>query len=95
MQTAAISSAAPTTVPGPAPSNAAPSDRAATFQAVEGGGEHTPGGPLLVSAYALIWVLLFGWLVTIWRKQNAISARIAELDKILDAKAAGATAKSS
>lgn len=92
MQTAAISVTGVTSAT-PAPSTGAPSDRAATFQAVEGGGEHTPGGPLLVTAYALIWVLLFGWLVAIWRKQNAISTRIAELDKILDGKAASAATK--
>ena len=46
-----------------------PSDRATSFQAVQGGGEHYSGEVLLVAAYGVLWTILFVWLVLVWRKQ--------------------------
>lgn len=70
-----------------APAAAASTDtadsRATTFQAVEGG-ETRSGEVLLVEAYAVLWVILFGWLLLMWRKQTRLSARIEELDRALD-----------
>ena len=62
-----------------------PSDRATTFQAVEGNAkEQYSGGALLVTAYVALWVVLFLWVATVWRKQSAISARLADLERVLD-----------
>jgi cytochrome c biogenesis protein CcdA len=66
-----------------------PNDRATTFQAVQGNQkEQYSGGALLVSAYAALWVVLFAWVALVWRKQSALSARLADLERVLD-KAAG------
>jgi hypothetical protein len=81
----------PTTTSAP---GAAPDDRATSFQAVQGPqAEHYSGEVLLVSAYALVWALLFAWVAIIWRKQSAMNARVDELEKILDHAAAGPDAK--
>lgn len=57
--------------------------RATTFQAVEGGETHS-GEVLLVEAYSVLWVILFAWLLIMWRKQVRLHARIEELDRALD-----------
>ena len=79
--------------PGPPPSSLppsappakgqAPSDRATTFQAVEGGEQHS-GSVLLVEAYAAIWLFLLGFLLMQWRKQAQLHARLDELEKVVD-----------
>lgn len=60
-----------------------PADRAQEFRPVEGGG--SSGGPaassLLVTAYVLMWALLFGFLVTTWRRQQALDRRLNDLEK--------------
>jgi CcmD family protein len=62
-----------------------PSDRATTFQAVQGGeAEHYSGEVLLVSAYAIVWVMVLSWVAIMWRKQSAISARLDDLQRVLD-----------
>jgi hypothetical protein len=67
----------------------APDDRATTFQAVEGNkGEQYNGAVLLVSAYAILWVLLFAWIAMVWRKQIAIDARLRDLQRVVDQAAA-------
>jgi hypothetical protein len=58
-----------------------PGSRATTFQAVQGEHEHYSGEVLLVSAYALVWVAMFAWLALLWRKQNAVDGRLAELER--------------
>ena len=40
----------------------APDDRATTFQSSEGARETRSGEVLLVEAYAVLWLLLFGFL---------------------------------
>jgi hypothetical protein len=70
-----------------------PNDRATTFQAVQGNAkEQYSGGALLVTAYAALWIVLFAWVALVWRKQSALSARLADLERVLD-KAAGEDAK--
>jgi hypothetical protein len=67
-----------------------PSDRATTFQAVQGNPtEQYNGAALLVSAYAILWVILFAWIALVWKKQSALSTRLDDLERILDAAAAG------
>jgi hypothetical protein len=77
-----------------ATNDSAPSDRATTFQAVQGPqAEHYSGEVLLVSAYAILWALLLGWVATMWRKQSAMNARVGELERILDRAASARDAK--
>jgi CcmD family protein len=69
---------------GQPPSND-PTDRATTFQAVQGNAaEQYSGAALLVTAYAALWVVLFAWVAMVWRKQSALSARLADLERVLD-----------
>ncbi len=80
-------------VPGPVPSSPPPpqppkdstnpNDRATTFQAVEGGEQHS-GTVLLVEAYAAIWLFLLGFVLLQWRKQAKLHARLDELEKVVD-----------
>ncbi len=66
-----------------------PNDRATTFQAVEGNaGEHYSGATLLVSAYAVVWVVLLAWVAFVWRKQSALATRVEDLERVLDNAAA-------
>ena len=80
--------------PPPAPSastNTTPDDRATTFQAVEGGAtEQHSGTTLMVEAYSVLWVILMGWIVLVWRKQSGLNTRLDELERAIDAKAASA-----
>ena len=62
----------------------APSDRSTTFQAVQGNGtEQYSGGVLLVTAYAVLWVVMFAWVALVWRKQRGLDARLADLEGII------------
>lgn len=71
-------------VPSVAPSAAAtPDERATSFQPVEGGSELQSGERLLVEAYAIIWLLLFGFLWLSWRRQRRIDQRIDLLERAL------------
>lgn len=66
------------------------------YVAVRGGAETRSGELLLVEAYAVLWIILMGWLFMLWRKQSRIHARLDELEKVLDradADAAGAGTK--
>lgn len=73
-----------------APGDSSPADRATTFQPVQGPqAEHYSGEVLLVSAYAILWVIVLSWVALVWRKQSGMSARLDELERILD-KAASA-----
>jgi CcmD family protein len=70
-----------------------PNDRATTFQPVQGNaGEQYSGTTLLVTAYAVLWVVLFAWIAIVWRKQSALAARLGDLERVLD-RAAAADAK--
>lgn len=72
----------------PAPGNsAAPKstdDRATTFRAVEGGTQMQSGEKLLVEAYAAIWIIAMIFLVSIFRRQKRIDARMASLELALE-----------
>ncbi len=75
------------TTPSDAPSS--PGDRATTFQAVQGPQpEHYSGEVLLVSAYALVWIILLFWVSLVWRKQNTMGTRLADLEREIDKAAA-------
>jgi hypothetical protein len=66
-----------------------PSDRATSFQPVQGGGEHYSGEVLLVAAYGALWTVLFVWLVLVWRKQASLTVRLDGLQREIDRAAAG------
>ena len=69
-----------------------PGDRSTTFQPVQGEAAHTSGEVLLVSAYALLWALLLGWVALLWKRQRAIGARLDDLERVID-QAAGKDAR--
>jgi CcmD family protein len=74
---------------------ATPSERATSFQPVQGNaGEQYRGTTLLVTAYAVLWVVLFAWIAIVWRKQSALAARLGDLERVLDKAAADRTKKS-
>jgi hypothetical protein len=73
------------------PASQTTDDRATTFQAVKGGQEHYSGEVLLVSAYAVLWVLVLAWVAFIWRKQGETNARLVDLERVLDKAAAEKT----
>jgi hypothetical protein len=63
--------------------SATPSERATSFQAVQGEAEHYNGAALLVSAYAALWVILLLWVGLTWRKQRTIDSRLGELERVI------------
>jgi len=72
-----------------APVASSVSDRATTFQAIEGAQpEHYSGELLLVSAYAALFVILVAWLALVWRKAGSMEKRLVDLEREID-KAAG------
>jgi hypothetical protein len=72
-------------------------DRATDFTAVDGNtGEHYSGYTLMVVAYALIWVILMGWLLRIWQHTSNLTQRVAGLESAIERaerKVAGTKAK--
>jgi len=72
----------------PAPVVEAPAtsdQRSTAFRSVQGGEALQSGEKLLVEAYAVIWVLLFGMLLLSWRRQKKMDARIAGLEQAVTA----------
>ena len=68
--------------PSAAPQSA--DGRSTTFQPVTGDAEHYSGEALLVSAYALIWVVLLAWVGLVWRKQGSLDARLDDLEREIE-----------
>ena len=62
-----------------------PAERATGFVAVEGGKETTSAEALLVSAYLVMWAVLFGFLWFGFRRQHRLDKRLADLEKALGA----------
>ena len=92
-----VATAAPTAAPtttATAPASPAPTsgaeDRSTTFQAVETGTEAHSGSTLMVEAYAVLWVILMGWIVLLWRKQSGLHARLDDLERAIDREAIAA-----
>jgi CcmD family protein len=57
-----------------------PESRSTEFVSVSGGAETTSAEALLVTAYVVMWAIVFGFIFLTWRKQNGIEARLKELD---------------
>jgi hypothetical protein len=72
----------------PSASPEAPDSRSTTFRAVEGESEHYSGEVLLVSAYAVLWVILLAWVALVWRKQRLLDTRLDDLEREIDKAAA-------
>jgi len=66
---------------------AAPTARSMEFQPVQGGQETTSAEALLVAAYLVMWVLVFGFLAMGWRRQGRLEGRVTELERTLGGKA--------
>lgn len=65
---------------GQAPATA--DDRAASFQAVSGGTqEDVAGGPLMLIAYAAVWLVVFGYVYRINRLQRGVEANVERLER--------------
>lgn len=54
------------------------------FRPVQGGGETTSATAMLVSAYIVLWVILFGFVLLTYRRQQALSKRIEDLGRALE-----------
>lgn len=67
-----------------------PSSRAQEFVPVQGGGDSTSAGLLLVIAYLVMWALLLGFLGLGWKRQGRLEARLSELERSVSGKAPGA-----
>ncbi|HXN32414.1 MAG TPA: CcmD family protein [Polyangiaceae bacterium] len=65
----------------PSATTQSPDGRSTSFQPVTGEAEHYSGEGLLVSAYALIWVILLSWVALVWRKQSVLDARLDDLER--------------
>jgi hypothetical protein len=57
------------------------------------GGELTSGAVLLVEAYAVIWLLAFVFIYSMWRRTRAIESKVDGLKRAIDS--AGKPAKAS
>jgi CcmD family protein len=61
-------------------------DRSTSFQAVQGAvTEDVPGAPLLVTAYALIWAGVLGYVWRVARLQERGMAQVQELSRLIQA----------
>lgn len=59
-------------------------DRAASFQAVSGAvKEDVPGGPLMLAAYAVVWLAVFGYVFRLVRLQRGVEANLERLERTL------------
>ncbi len=78
----ATATATPTAI-APAGS-ATPDTRSTSFQAVSDEPESHSGEGLLVSAYSVLWLILMGWLVLVWKKQASLNVRLDGLERAID-----------
>jgi len=57
-------------------------DRAQSFQAVTGGVEEdVAGGPLMLAAYAAVWITVFGYVMRINRLQRGVEGNVQRLER--------------
>jgi CcmD family protein len=61
-----------------------PGERAMGFSPVTGGQETSSAEALLVTAYLVMWALLFGFLFLGWRRQGQVEKRLAALERSVD-----------
>lgn len=72
--------------PKPTPSKTDKADNAVGFKAADGTvpKENLPAWPFLYGAYTFLWLLPLAYVVTLWRKQRQLDARIDALDQRLN-----------
>jgi CcmD family protein len=59
-------------------------DRADSFQAVKGAvKEDVAGGPLMLAAYAVVWLVVFGYGFRLVRLQRGVEANLDRLERTL------------
>ena len=44
-------------------------------------GDQMPAAPLLIAAYAIVWLIVFGYLWSIWRRLSAVERDLGELSR--------------
>lgn len=72
------------TFAAPAFAEDAAESRSAAFQAMDGArGEQVPGGPLLVSAYAVVMVLVVGYVARLGMMQRKTAADVERLSTLI------------
>ena len=47
--------------------------------------DQLPAAPLLIAAYAVVWLIVFGYLWSLWRRQSAVEQEMRELSRRADA----------
>jgi CcmD family protein len=61
-----------------------PGDRAASFQAVTGAvKEDVAGGPLMLAAYAVVWLVVFFYVFRMVRLQRGVEDNLSRLERSL------------
>jgi CcmD family protein len=59
-------------------------DRAQSFRSVNGGvKEDIPGGPLMLAAYAVVWLAIFGYVVRLVRLHRGVVVSLNRLERAL------------
>jgi CcmD family protein len=67
-------------------------DRAQSFQAVSGGTqEDVAGGPLMLLAYAAVWLVVFGYVYRINKLQRGVEANLDRLERSIAGQGGAAT----
>ena len=66
-----------------ATNEAQPSERSTEFVPFAGNTETSSAEGLLVTAYVLMWAVVFAFLFASWRRQQRIDTRLDELNKAL------------
>jgi CcmD family protein len=47
--------------------------------------EHVPAAPILMTAYAVAWVAIFGYVWSLWARLGKVEREIAEVSRRIDA----------
>jgi hypothetical protein len=68
-----------------APSTAASGDRSTAYQAAPAS-ETVSGGPLLVAAYAFVWVIVLLAIARVFMRQSDVTKKIEELERQIEKK---------
>jgi CcmD family protein len=71
--------------PAAAPSTSTAADRATTYQSAPSG-EAVSGGPLLVAAYAFVWVIVLLAVARVFMRQSDVSKKIEDLERQIEKK---------
>lgn len=71
--------------PTAAPSASTAADRATTYQSAPAG-ETVSGGPLLVAAYAFVWVIVLLAVARVFMRQSDVSKKIEDLERQIEKK---------